>query len=125
MPMLPVSASELAQIQSDLVAAVCDKACIVRRATSETPDGAGSKSKTYTTIETTVAGMSQPTANELTNYAYEIEDKAAWTVRMPIATDAKAQDQLIIEGQTLEVHITLDPKSYPGLLSVIAAELKP
>lgn len=123
--MNPVSSAELAQIQSDLVAAVCDKTCVVQAPSSVAADGYGSKSKTYSTVATTAAGMAQPTAGELQNYAYVIEDKAAWKVHLPVATVVAPQYHLLIEGQTLEVHILLTPQSYPGLLDVIAAELKP
>ena len=68
--------------------------------------------------------MRQPTAGELQNYAFEIADKAAWTVMMPIATDVTHGDHLVIEGQTLEVHILLNPRSYEVFHSVIAVEMK-
>lgn len=119
-----ISAAELAQIQSDAVAAVCDKTCVVQRATTITKDGYGSETKPYTTIATTVAGMTQPSAGELANYAYIIGDKAAWTVRLPIGTDVTHQDHLIIDGQTLEVHVLLNPRSYEVFHSVIAVEIK-
>lgn len=123
--MNPVGAAELASIQADLVKAVCDKTCVVEAPSGVAPDGYGSKAKSYSPVATTVAGMSQPTAGELQNYAYVIEDKAAWKVHLPIGTVVAPQYRLVIEGQTLEVHILLTPQSYPGLLDVIAAELKP
>jgi hypothetical protein len=121
-----VSSAELAHIQADLAAAVCDKPCVISQKTS-TRDAYGQATEAWATISppTQMAGLSQPTAGELTNYAYAIEDKAAWTVRFPIGTVVGPQNRLLIEGQTLEVHIVLTPKSYPGLLCVIAAELKP
>ncbi|SRR5258708_15105175 len=118
-----LSTAEQAQLQADFVAAVCDKTCVVsRRAT--TSGSSGEPLGSYATIATTVCGMRQPTAGELANYAYEIGDKAAWTVLMPIGTDATHQDRLTIEGQTLEVHILLNPRSYEMFHSVIAAEVK-
>lgn len=131
--MLAVSAAELAAIQAEAVSAVCDKTCqIWRDLTENTPssDGYGSpttsKSNTaaYTLINTTVAGMRQPTAGELANYDFEIGDKEAWTVMLPVGTDVTHQDHLVIEGQTLEVHILLNPRSYEVFHSVIAAEIK-
>ena len=131
MPMLPVSVAELASIQADAVAAVCDKTCqIYRDLTPTTPDkyGGSTSSPTntanYTLMHTTVAGMAQPTAGELQNYDYIIGDKAAWTVHLPVGTDVLERDHLVIEGQTLEVHILLTPQSYPALLSVLTAEIK-
>lgn len=129
--MIPVSADEMAAIQAEAVSAVCDKTCqIYRDLTPTTPDIYGSSSSSpsntasYTLIATTVAGMSQPSAGELTNYAFEIEDKAAWTIHLPLGTDVTHRDHLVIEGQTLEVHVLLNPRSYEVFHSVIAAELK-
>lgn len=121
--MLPIGADELLSIQNDAVDAACDKTCEIYRKT-RTPDGMGSSTETYNLIETTVAGMAQPSSTELANYDYAIGDKAAWTVRLPIGTDAIAQDHLLIEGNTLEVNILLDPKSYEIFHSVIATEIK-
>ena|SRR5579872_1710631 len=121
---MAISAQELSQIQADLVAQVCDKTCVVQRATSSASDGMGSAIPTFTTVVTTVAGVTMPTANDLTNFAYEIEDKATFKVHLPYGTNVQALDHLLIEGQTLEVHILLDPHSVPGLLPVLAIELK-
>ncbi|MGH2478203.1 MAG: hypothetical protein ACRDHW_00890 [Ktedonobacteraceae bacterium] len=120
-----VPAAELAQIQADLAAAVCDKACVIQRA-PDTTDTWGSPAKgTYATISTTVCGMTQPTAGQLQNYAFRIESLAAWQVKLPYGTDCRVDDQLLIEGNTLQVHVILDPHSVPGMLTVLAAELKP
>ncbi len=43
---------------------------------------------------------------------------------MPIGTDVTHQDRLLIDGQTLEVHILLNPRSYEIFHSCIAAEVK-
>jgi hypothetical protein len=118
-----ISAAELAQIQADMVAAVCDKTCIIQRSTT-TKDTAGSQAENYAPIATTVAGISQPTAGQLTNYAYIIGSLAAWQVRLPIATDVRERDYLIINGQTMEVQVLLDPHSYPGILPVLASEIR-
>src|SRR5258708_99299 len=118
-----LAAAETAQLQADFVAAVCDKTCVIQRATT-TSGSYGEPIKPYTSIATTVCGMRQPTAGELQNYAFEIADKAAWTVMMPIGTDVTHGDHLIIEGQTLEVHILLNPRSYEVFHSVIAVEMK-
>jgi hypothetical protein len=125
MPMLPVSAAELLSIQQDAQAAVCDKVCLIYRHTTNTADGYGSSTPSYTLINTTVCGMRQPTAGELANFAFEIEDKVAWTVLLPYGTDVRAQDHLVVEGNTIEAHVPLEPHSYPALLAVVGAELKP
>lgn len=119
-----VPASELALIQRDMVAAVCDKSCDIYHKVTTT-DVYGTAIDTWPTkAATVVCGMRQPSAGELANYDYEIGDKAAWTVVFPVATVVNHQDHLVIEGQTLEVHILLTPRSYPALLDVIAVEIK-
>ena len=119
-----VPASELAQLQKDMVAAVCDKTCQIYHKATAT-DNYGTSVDTWNVLSATVpAGMRQPSAGELANYDYEIGDKAAWTVVMPVGTVVNHQDHLVIEGQTLEVHILLTPRSYPALLDVIAVEIK-
>jgi hypothetical protein len=129
--MTPVSAQEMASIQSDAVAAVCDKTCqIWRDLTAGTPDAYGSSSSSptntgnYTLQHTTVAGMRAPTAGELTNYAFLIADKLAWTVMLPTGIDVLRRDHLVIDGQTLEVHAILTPQSYSIFTNCVCAQLK-
>ena len=122
--MLPVSAAELASIQSDVAAAALDKTCQIQRLSSTTPNSRGVPSGSYSTIATVNAGMTQPSSTHLENYAYAIEALATWLVRFPVGTDVKASDHLLIAGQTLDVQVILDPHSYPGLLPVLASELK-
>lgn len=119
-----ISASELAQIQADVAAAALDKTCQIQRLPASTPTSRGVPSGSYTTIATVACAMRQPTSTHLQNYAYMIEALAAWLVHLPIGTDVRAQDQIVVEGQTLTVQVLLTPQSYPALLSVIAAELK-
>lgn len=122
--MVPVSAPELASIQAEAVAAACDKSADIYHKVT-TPDQYGTAVDTWPTkAATVVCGMRQPNAGELANYDYEIGDKAAWTVVFPVNTVIYEQDHLVIEGQTLEVHILLTPRSYPALLDVIAVEIK-
>lgn len=122
--MLPISASELAQIQTDVAAAALDKSCQIQRMSPNTPNTRGVPSGSYSTVATVACGMRQPTSTHLENYAYLIEALAAWLVQFPVGTDVRAQDHLIIDGQTLTVQVILTPQSYPALLSVIASELK-
>lgn len=117
-----ISAAELNQIRAD-VAPLLDKVCEIQRRSSNR-DTFGTYADTWSTITTVNACMGIPSAGELANYDYLIGDKAAWTVRLPLHTDVTHNDHLIIEDQTLEVHVVLTPKSYPILLSVIAAEIK-
>jgi hypothetical protein len=123
MGMYPISNTELMQIQADVASAALDKDCdILRGATSN--DVYGSQTETYSTVNTVKAGMTQPSSGLMQNYAYAIADLASWAVHFAVGTDVRHRDRLSIEGQLLEVHVILDPRSFPGLLTVIAAELK-
>ena len=121
--MNPISAAELASIQSDVAAAACDKTCAIQRKT-RTPDGMGQATETYATIATVKAGMAQPSQQLLQNYDYLIAALSAWLVKFPVGTTTQPQDRLLIDGQTLEVHVVLEPRSYQALLTVLAAEVK-
>ena len=120
--MNPISAQELSAIQND-VAVACDKDCVIQRKAT-TDDGYGSQTTTYSTVATVKAGLTQPSAGMLQNFAFKIQDLAAWQVKFPVNTDVRETDRLTIDGQTLEVHVLLTPRSFMGLLTVIAAELK-
>ncbi len=117
-----ISASELARIQADAVAAACDKSCVIQRKTV-TPDGYGTGTEVFATIATVSAGMTQPTGTQLQNYDFLIGSLKAWQIKFPIGTDVKHQDHLVISGQTLVVQVILDPRSYPALLTVLASEI--
>lgn len=121
--MLAVSAPELAAIQAEAVSAVCDQSCAILRKTGAVSDGLGQQTATWSTIATTVAGLSEPTPTQLQNYDYMIEAKATWLVRMPVATALLEQDRLSIGTHLLEVQKVLEPRSYPALLSVLASEV--
>lgn len=121
--MLPISAAELAQIQSDVAAAALDKTCQILRPTN-TPNSRGVPPGTFTTIATVACGMRQPTGTHLQNFDYLIGGLATYQVQFPVGTDVKAQDHLVIDGQELTVQIVLNPQSYPALLTVLASEKK-
>lgn len=128
MAMLPISAAELAQIQADAAAAACDQVCTIQRAT-RTPLPSGGASVAWGTVlqhgATTVnAGMAEPTAGQLANYGYLVGSLAAWQLKFPVGTDVLEKDQAIIAGQTLNVVKILNPRSYPALITVLAAEVK-
>jgi len=119
-----ITAAELTQIQTDVAFAVLDKSCAIQRLSTSTPNSRGVPSGSFTTIATVQAGMRQPTSTHLTNFDYIIGALAAWLIYLPIGTDVRGQDHLIIDGQTLVVQVLLTPQSYPTLSSVIATELK-
>lgn len=119
-----LDASELAQIQADAVAAACDKSADIYHKVT-TKDSSGMAVDTWPTKNaTSVCGMRQPSGGELQNFDFLIGDKLAWTVMFPVGTAVLEQDHLIIEGQTLEVHVVLTPVSYSALTGVICAEIK-
>src|SRR6266487_794850 len=117
------SFANLDLIRSYAVAAACDKTCVIQEKTT-TPGTTGEPLADYETVETTVAGMTQPTAGQLANYDYVIGSLATWLVKLPIGSRVKPQSLLLIEGQKLEVQVILDPHSFPVLLSVLASEVK-
>lgn len=127
-----ITAQELTQIQADWAAAFCNLSCIIQRKT-KISDGFGSSSETWAAISpaTLKAGMSQPSQQLLMNYGYRLESLNTWAVKLPYGvlmtnnTPIQAQDHLIIGGYTLEAHVALDPRSYPGLELWLAAVLKP
>ena len=120
-----VLSSELAAIQSELVAAVCDKVCLIYRKTTSVGT-AGEPVDTYgsTPLYTTVAGTAQPTAGQLQLYADLIGSLIAWQVHLPLGTDVQHQDHLVIGADVLEVQVVPSLHSYPGLLTVLASEVK-
>ncbi len=120
-----ISTTELASIQSDVTALACNLPCQIQRKIA-TPDGIGTDIESWVTISSNglMAGMSQPSGGLLANYSFIIGDLAAWTVRIPIGTDVREQDRLIVGGQTLIVQVVLAPRSYEVLHSVIASEVK-
>ncbi len=120
--MLAVSAAELASIQSELNSLLDKTGQIYAHSMSK--DAYGTPVNTWTAGASVACGMRQPSGGELQNFDYMIGDKAAWTVHLPIGTVFNEQDHIVIEGQTLEAHIQLTPKSYPGYLNVICAEIK-
>jgi hypothetical protein len=121
-----LDADELALIQADLAEQVCDKTCEVWRGT-QTKDQWGNASipdDSYTLLSTTKAGMQQPSATLLTNYAYRVGSLNSWHVLLPHGTDVAENDHLVIENFVLNVHVLLDPHSVPGLTPTLAAEIK-
>jgi hypothetical protein len=121
--MLPVSAAELAAIQTDASAAACDQVCVISRGTRSI-DSQGGASVTWGTVVTTVAGMRQPTAGQLQNYQYIVGSLATWQVVLPVGTNVLEKDRLLIGGQTLNVVKLLEPNSYSALIVALATEVK-
>jgi hypothetical protein len=120
-----VTSQELLSIQQDVARAACDKPCVIQRKTT-TKDAYGSEAEVWATISPIdlQAGVGEPSAGQLENYAYIIGDLAAFRVKLPVGTDVKLQDHLIIEGLTLVVQVDLTPRSYPSLITCLATVIK-
>ncbi len=121
--MLPISASELSQIQADAVAAACDKTCVIQRKTKSS-DGMLGEIESWSTVATTVAGMSDPSGSQLQNFEYKIGSLKAWQIKMPVSSNVQEQDHLLIDGKTLVVQVLLVPRSYAALLTLLANEVE-
>jgi hypothetical protein len=121
--MNPVSNAELASIHSALTVAVCDTACTQKRAT-KTPDAYGTETETLSTIATFNVGLEKPSGGLLTEFADLVASQSTWLVHCPYGQDVKQKDQLVIGSRTLIVQELLDLRSYPGLMDVLATEVK-
>lgn len=122
--MTPVNAAELAAMQAEAVAAVCDKACVVQRKSPRVPTAQGGNSATYETVETTVIGLSEPSAGTLQNYQYLVGALATWVGKMPVTTTTQELDQLLVDGEKLLVKKILKPRSIEILRTVLVVEVK-
>lgn len=122
--MVLIAPAELAAIQAETVKQACDKTCLIYRKTAPTKDGYGQAAPNYTLLYTTVAGVAEPTGTQLQNFDFMIGSLVAWQVKLPIGTDVMYQDHLEIDGQYLEVHVVLTPRSYAALLTCVCAEVK-
>lgn len=119
-----IPATELAAMQAVAAASLDITGCQIQRATPA-DDGYGHTTKTWATIATVTAGMAKPSAQVMTQYAGRIGALASWVVSLPLGTDVKADDQLLIIGQTLRVQADLTQSSYSTLTQVLATEIRP
>src|SRR5947209_12150999 len=90
-----ISAAEMASIQAD-VAATLSLDCTIQRRPQATDAYGSPGTGAYSTIATCKAGMRQPSATLLQNYAYLIGSKSAWHVNLPNGQDVQHQDLLLI-----------------------------
>ena len=120
---------ELASIQADMAAAICDKTATIARA-SRTTNAQGGATATFAPVTqpsgltTVAAGMAQPTASQLANYDFLVGSKSAWQLHFPVGTNVLEEDRVTIEGEVLTVNKVLTPRSYAALLTVLASEVK-
>jgi hypothetical protein len=118
----PIPASEMAAIRAT-AAAILSLPCLIQRKTI-TPSGGLGNQTTWTTINNLMAGMGQPSAGILQNYASRIGSLATWQIRLPYGTDVQEQDHLIIDGETLVVQVILTPNAFASTVSLLASEVK-
>lgn len=118
-----IPANELAALQAVAAASLDISGCAVQRATT-TDDGYGHNVKTWATHATVSAGMAKPSAQIMQQYAARIGALSSWVVSLPLGTDVRADDQLILAGVTVRVQADLTQSSYSTLTQVLATEIR-
>jgi head-tail adaptor len=119
---IPLSDGELAAIRTAAQTFMNTPLTIQRRTTSK---GATSNVITgWATVATVNGLLAQPTAGVLANYDYLIGSQAMWQVHVPVGTDIRASDRVLVGGQTMEVQVVLQPQSNPISTRVLATEIK-
>jgi hypothetical protein len=121
--MKPVSDAELTALRTEAASAVCDQDCTIKRDTTGTDDGRGTIKEGLTTIDTTKAGLAEPSASQLEIYGGKVGNLTTWIVQLPYGTAVELQDILEISGQDLIVQRDLTPRSYAILTTVLASEV--
>jgi len=111
---------ELEQIRTEVAAIVLDLPCIIQRK-SEEDDPYGSGGGVWRIIATTKAGVEQPSATELQNYASRLGSHSVWHVSLPFGLDVAEGDKLIIDGTEMTVQAVLLPHSFAALTTVLAS----
>lgn len=117
-----VPSATLAVIRAQAAAALDISSCAVQYATN-TADGYGHQSVTWTTRATVNASMRRPSAALMQVYAARIGTLAQWVVRLPYGTVCDHGDRLLINGQTLTVEADLSISSYSTAKVVLCAEV--
>lgn len=104
--MMPISDRELCALREQAEASMTDT-CTVMRPTEARGD-AGGVTKTYALLGTlkcrvrSGAGIGTGAREQL--MAARITPVAVYTVSVPVGSDVKSDDRLVIQGRTLEVH---------------------
>lgn len=119
-----IPAKELAILQATAAASLDIPGAQIQRATT-VDDGYGHATKTWETLATLNAGMNEPRASVMQQYAAKIGTLVSWVVSFPLGTDIKPDDQILILGQTLRVQADLSVGSYSTLTQVLATEIRP
>jgi head-tail adaptor len=116
-----ISAAELAALQATSQSAGDLSIGVYRLTVGQ--DGEGNVTRSYALAATVNGNLAQPTAGQLQNYGYAIADVAAWMVRVPVGTDIRIGDRLLVGAQYLEVQVELQPQSYQTAMRVLCAEV--
>lgn len=96
----------------------------VQRAT-RTRDATGAYSETWSTIATVAGGWNKPSPQMMQAYAGLIGAEASWLVRLPIGTNVKNNDRLVMpSGDVLTVQSDLTLRSYASCVRVLATEIR-
>ena len=101
-----------------------DLTCVIQRKTSPTRTAEGYQVDNYGTIATTVCILTQPPQSMLTNNAGLIGTNEAWLVRLPWNADIRADDQVLVSGQTMHIQVVLNPQSYSMDTRCLATQLR-
>ena len=118
-----LSSAQLAAFQAASNAAG-DETITVKRATP-TSDGMGGSSQSWSTTSTVSGNLALPTGTQMQNYGYLIGPLDSWQVRVPVGTDVRPNDRLVIGSQTLRVQVILQPQSYQTSMRLLASAVQP
>lgn len=119
---MSISAAELASMQATAQAAM-DQTATIKRA-SLASDGAGGSIPTFATVGTAACTLSQPTPALMQNYDYLIGPLDAWMVRVPLGTDVRPKDHLVVGTLTLLVQSVPPTRSRQITLTLLASRIE-
>lgn len=117
-----LTAAQLTSIQA-FAATVLDKVCVIQRP-SRVADALGGYTETDPVVATVYCSVTPPTGAFEVAMASRIVAISSYHVNLPIATDVRAQDQLLIEGSTLVVGTVYQPHSYGVFVQVFASRFQ-
>lgn len=120
-----IPANELASMQSDALA-ILDQTATQQRAT-KTPDGYGSTSLTYATINAALAcAIGLPTKNLLQDIAERVTEQSVWVVSVASNADIATGDKLLVTVNSVQHALTVEslgtPQSYLVLQNCLCSE---
>lgn len=118
-----ISAAELAAMQATVNASL-PETCTVQRVTSQSANGYGGTTDTWSTVATLAcldepAGRT-PAEREITG---KLQAVSARTVTLPAGSDVRASDRLVQNGKTLHVVAPLTREAYDLNLQVVCTEV--